>query len=181
MTTTSRAEDRVDVRQARAGLWWNIAAIVVLFAGLGVALAGLGRLAPPMIAAGILCGLAGHWSCGFAAGFRQGTATAALTLASRISEQVPPVDPDRPGFGFALRETNDDRIDGWGRCEQHGHHRYRGPDPCDPLHQATPDAPICGYHLRAHGPAEFGQLCTAWAEVEHASGRHRRYLRWLNH
>jgi hypothetical protein len=184
VTATAPTGHDVAGEQARAGFWWNTAAIGTLVVGLALALADLDFFFPPVLAASVLFALTGHRAGGFAAGFRQGTALASLTLAKRIAERTsdaPTVDPDLPGL-VALRRVNAD-VEGWSWCEEHGYPRYSGPNPCDRLHQIRPGAQTCGYHLRAHGPGEFGPLCTAWADVERAAFERsspRRYLRWLS-
>lgn len=74
-------------------------------------------------------------------------------------------------------------IGGWAWCEEHKQSRHDGPNPCDRLHQIAAGDAVCGYHLRAHGPGEFGALCRAWDDVARdrfENSRRRRYLRWLH-
>lgn len=182
MTAGPAAERRIDAHQARAGLRWNIAAILASFVGIGLALADADMFWPPVVSGGVLCGLLGNRAWGFADGFRQGTALAAVTLARKINERAsdaPSVDPNLPGL-VALREAKREanaRIEGWSWCEEHKKPRYDGPYPCDRIHRLRPAARVCRYHGRAHGPGEFGALCQAWDAVAE-DGQRRWYLRW---
>jgi hypothetical protein len=186
--TATPADDRVDVRQAAAGFRWIVAAIVVTTIALAGALAGL-SLAWWLLWPAAYCMFCGSRAWGWAAGYRDGAATTALNLVNRIAEAAPAdvpavnVDPDLPGL-VALREANA-RIEGWAWCEEHQQSRHGGTNPCDRLHQMAPGVAdrMCGYHLRTHGPGEFGPLCTAWDDVARAeleNSRRRRYLRWLH-
>ncbi len=48
------------------------------------------------------------------------------------------------------------------------------------LRAATASGVWCGYHDRVHGPTEWGDLCQAWAEADHAA-QHTPpwWLRWI--
>jgi hypothetical protein len=102
-------------------------------------------------------------------------------VAAVAAVTEPRINPDLPGL-VALRRA-DAQIQGWPWCQEHGWPRYDGANPCDRLHQIAAGDRVCGLHLRAHGPYEFGRLCAAWGDVARAELERRprrRWLRWLS-
>jgi hypothetical protein len=174
MVTTAR-DNRPEIRQIRAGYAWNLAGVMLIVIGSALAAASLAA-AVVALAAGALCAVLGGRAWGWSAGYRFGTAKTALTLAEQITEKV------AEGVVPAVK-AGKSLVPWW--CDEHQQHRYDGHNPCDRLHQLAPGAAekMCGYHLRVHGPAEFGPLCRAWDDVRRAAledDPRRRYLRWLH-
>lgn len=89
-----------------------------------------------------------------------------------------PADVERPGAAEVPGINAGASLVPWW-CDEHQQHRYDGPNACDRLHQEDPEE-MCGYHLRAHGPYEFGPLCRAWDGAALEGSPRRRYLRWLH-
>lgn len=186
MTEHTTIENRIDTRQVTAGFRWLVALVVLGTLAVAGRIAGF-DMALTLLTPAAVCMFFSSRAWGFAAGYREGTAVTAVTLANKITEreeqvaQVPPADPSVPGL-VALRDANA-RIEGWAWCEEHRSSRYSGNNPCDRLHQMSPSAAgrVCGYHLRVHGPGEFGLLCLAWDDVrrdELERRARRRVLRW---